>query len=625
MSARLPARLARRSPDVVPLDSCVPRPSPPSLLLFLAMMGDREREGELTKETSRGSAVESWLLDTVRLSRCRARAYDDLLDRAGVGNEQRLKLKVMRNVNFLSELGIADKDDHADILRHLKTVELDRETILSLLPIAPPNQRPSRRSVPSAAVDEQLVALPAMLASSLTLGPTSENRTREALLPESPPPVPSISVPRLVDRQALAKKRVMQGKSVFITGAAGSGKSYLLMELRQMLEDRCQRAAFTAPTGVAACNIEGMTIHSWAGIGIKGRLADIDFSDAAIQRWRNTEVLVIDEVSMVSMELFDLLSEAGSQIRGDPRPFGGLQVVLCGDFFQLPPVGSSGFCFESKYWPQLLGDDGVVVLKDCYRQKDSTFQRILNDLRVGVVSEEAKALLLSRVGAELDDVKPTLLCPTNKQVDEINAQRLQEISFKEKLYIAKDEGETKYLNGVRAPRELWLKVGAQVMLLKNISVLEGLVNGTCGVVVELTKDAPVVEFTVRRGKQLNKIVRLVHVEEWRFYDDLNTGITAPGVRKILASRTQLPLMLAWAITIHKAQGMTIPHLKVSFAGIFSCGQAYVALSRVNDLNSLSLTDFDESRVFVNEKVKSFYSSLGASAELFSNRSIKNKR
>ena len=420
---------------------------------------------------------------------------------------------------------------------------------------------------------------------------------------------------------------LLKRKSVFFTGAAGTGKSYIIQILRDVLRhlDIENKIAFTAPTGVAACNIEGTTIHSWAGIGLANEslekiLDKVRGNMNVRNRWRRTEILVIDEISMLPAELFDMLSVIGSKIRGDPRPFGGLQVVLCGDFFQLPPVRSTRFCFESVYWNQLLGDDGVVILDKVFRQKDSQFQRILNDMRRGILNDASKSVLLSRTQpfSVQNGIVPTLLYATNRGVDEINEQKLEAIDEEVVEYQAHDSGDEEFLaqlrNGMKAPTLLRLKIGAQVMLLKNISVEDGLVNGARGVVKGFAEPLntskgiirlPIVDFSVRVGGREALITdEVVEMGSW----DQKRG------DRVLARREQIPLMLAWAISIHKSQGMTIPYLSVSFQGMFEYGQAYVALSRATDLKGLFLEKFNASSIKANEKVKSFYASLGYAEE-----------
>lgn len=380
---------------------------------------------------------------------------------------------------------------------------------------------------------------------------------------------------------------------------------------------------------MAACNIGGTTIHAWSGVGIAADSFDKIFAkisgNAMLKRkWKLTEILVIDEISMLSAELFDMISEIGSRIRGDDRPFGGMQVILCGDFFQLPPIGVTKFCFESKSWSLLLGADGTIVLDKVFRQKDSLFQRLLNNLRRGVVIPEDGALLQhmsSETGAAKTyptGIKPTLLYATNKGVDEINTSSLNNLEGEEVAYQAIDAPEDSPFmavlrSGMKAPELLRLKIGAQVMMLKNQDVEQGLVNGARGVVTDFTNarktsigmiSLPIVTFIVKiGGKEVTKVVE-VEPSTW----DLQQG------NRVVASRVQIPLMLAWAISIHKSQGMTIPYLNVSFRGMFEYGQAYVALSRATDLDGLSISGYSTKSIKAHPLVAKYYDRLGYSTE-----------
>lgn len=221
---------------------------------------------------------------------------------------------------------------------------------------------------------------------SILIGTTASNSSR----------APSEDEVSLSEAQKRVLDVIMQRKSVFFSGAAGTGKSFVLKILQDVL-DRLKLnsvVAFTAPTGVAACNIKGMTVHAWSGVGLAKEsleklVAQVSRSREARKRWAEAEILVIDEISMLSAELFDIMSKVGSRVRNDPRPFGGLQVILCGDFFQLPPVGlgrNCRFCFESEVWSQLLCEpDSMIVLDKVFRQKDSGFREMLNKIRRGIV------------------------------------------------------------------------------------------------------------------------------------------------------------------------------------------------------------------------------------------------
>lgn len=318
----------------------------------------------------------------------------------------------------------------------------------------------------------------------------------------------------------------------------GCGKSFILRVLQDVLASvkMSDKVAFTAPTGVAACNISGMTIHAWAGVGrgtdpLPRIIAGVNKNNTMRNRWIDTEILVIDEISMLSAELFDIISAVGSSIRGDPRPFGGIQLIICGDFYQLPPIGlgkNAHYCFESLIWKQLFTNN-MVVLDKVFRQKDSYFLNILNDLRIGIVTDNVAEFLLQKVleskNCEETDVVPTKLFATNANVDNYNWKELEKLPLDDEHYFkAVDSGEANYLNqlraGTKAPEELVLRVGAQVMLLKNISTSVGLVNGTRGVVVGFDKSngrssrfpyIPIVKFYVSVGSKKGEEV--VHITE----------------------------------------------------------------------------------------------------------------
>ena len=459
---------------------------------------------------------------------------------------------------------------------------------------------------------------------------------------------------QLSDSQMRVLEAIMQRKSIFYTGAAGTGKSFILKIVQQVFQyvKKANALSITATTGIAAVNVRGMTVHSWSGVGIgtgslEETVARASRSKAVKKRWEETETLVIDEVSMLSAELFEKISAIGKRCRADPRPFGGLQVILCGDFMQLPPVGlgkDCHFCFHSPVWTELLGPPtagGMMVLDKVFRQKDPRFLRVLNELRRGVCSAATDALLQSKV-REAPRVRkefaasgrnPTKLFAVNTLVDKINETELAKLASGESadgsplsyLYKAKDEGDIGLMKSSRVPDTIELRVGAEVMLLKNLSTDEGLVNGSRGRVVRFESNLdfveerysvvpehfpgnlrmfPVVEFFVVFGSTTEKVEKLVRPESW----DVTQG------QKVLAQRTQVPLILSWAMSIHKSQGMTIPLVEVSTDRSFEYGQVYVALSRAVSLEGLILTDFNRNTIKCHEEVRAFYQSMGVSAE-----------
>lgn len=445
---------------------------------------------------------------------------------------------------------------------------------------------------------------------------------------------------RLSTRQHQVLFTIMNKNSVFFTGAAGTGKSFIIKVLQDVMEHlgKSDKIAFTAPTGVAACNIRGMTIHSWAGIGLAKDplhilVGRVHSNRDASKRWKETEILVIDEVSMLSSDILEALSEIGKRIRNNPKPFGGLQVILCGDFFQLPPVGLSNkvkFCFESEIWNELFDhENGMIVLDKVFRQKDNEFVRLLNELRRGEVSSTTNSIILKKIEQQKksnennnniynntemlkhdDNIVPTKLFSTNKDVNQMNLEELLKLPSDDcfKYEVKKIEGSERDYEQLkancRAPELLELRLGSQVMLLKNKDTASGLVNGARGVVVGFDGRNRGEPYPLVRFSSLSEAI-VIERDTW----DIRSG------DRTLAILSQVPLMLAWAVSMHKAQGMTIPLLQVSFNGIFEYGQAYVALSRATDLQGLSLTGtFRKEAVKAHPQVKQFYNRLGYVAE-----------
>lgn len=295
----------------------------------------------------------------------------------------------------------------------------------------------------------------------------------------------------LSKRQYEVVMSVLRGQSVFFTGAAGTGKSHVIKVIVDAIKKMKKEdlLSITAPTGVAACNIGGTTLHSWAGIGLGNGPKDeilrkVKNSGEAKKRWRTTEILIIDEISMLNGELFDLLSFIGRHIRDDDRPFGGIQLVLTGDFFQLPPVGlgrgnsSSNvtFCFKSETWEKLFNSNigQVIVLDKVFRQKDPQFLNLLNQIRVGTASTATSQLLSRRVLGKnpslLHDsegrIQTTKLYSLNRDVDSYNKCQISSLEGESITYSAIDKGEDRYISqlcqGLKAPQELELRIGAQV-------------------------------------------------------------------------------------------------------------------------------------------------------------------
>jgi ATP-dependent DNA helicase PIF1 len=419
--------------------------------------------------------------------------------------------------------------------------------------------------------------------------------------------------------------------SLFFTGAAGTGKSFLLKKIIAALKLHYgkEKVAVTALTGIAAININGTTLHSFSGIGLGNDLLPdlikkIQNSKRHQKRWQKIDTLIIDEISMLESGLFDKLEIIARTVRNDNRPFGGLQLIFCGDFFQLPPVtrGKSlpRFCFEAQSWKNCLNHS--ILLTKIHRQNESELIKLLGAVRLGEISSDGLKVL-KELEAEPkypnDGITAVQLAATNEEVNKINGTELEKLPYQLRLYQAIDwetspNRLSEILRNCLAPQQLQLKLKSQVMLIKNLSFR--LVNGSQGVVIGFqeqeckikhydweTKKSrssmqklvlPVVRFT-------NGIRKVIEPVEW------NAKI--PYTNIVQASRQQIPLILSWAITIHKSQGQTIERLKIDCRNIFSEGQLYVALSRATSVKYLQVIGFKKDQILCHSKVNNFYQSL----------------
>jgi len=485
--------------------------------------------------------------------------------------------------------------------------------------------------------------------------------TQETAPTPQPPSTQATTAPptfqvQMSPEQTLAFEKYKSGQNVFITGPGGTGKSALIREIYKYANQREHNIQVCALTGCAAVMLDckAKTIHSWAGIGLANgdidRIVDrVDKSFFKKKEWRKTRTLIVDEVSMMSKRLFNILDLVGKTARNcHSRPFGGIQLIFCGDFYQLPPVGvntedpdNARFCFESENWFATFPKENHIQLKQIFRQNDPVYCQLLNQVREGRITRRTDEILRSRVGVLLPDVsedgtpqtKPTILYATRARVDEINRLEM------EKLVILDPDSPTynydlKYITDLplqdkekqirasqsqeRIQAELYslknsilcddivrLRVGAQVMCVINMeealtTSATPICNGSQGVIVRMTEvmsgggpPLPVVRFN-------NGLEMTVNRHTW-----LSENIPGIGV-------SQIPLILSWAITIHKSQGATLERCIIDIGDkVFEAGQSYVALSRIKSLEGVSIMSYDVSKIMVNKRVKAFYAGLAS--------------
>lgn len=390
------------------------------------------------------------------------------------------------------------------------------------------------------------------------------------------------------------------GHTTFLTGQAGSGKSYVLREYVDYLKKHGVKYAVTASTGIASTHISGSTIHSWSGIGIKDKLTKFDL-DALEEkqnlhkRWTETQVLIIDEVSMLHANFLDMLNSVAKHIRRDARPFGGMQLIFSGDFFQLPPVvrsenhipGAKVYAFLSNAWVE--AKPVICYLTEQHRQDDDQLLSLLKAIRGGEIEEGHYDTL--REVSEKKPKKSTLKLYThNENVDKINEKFFEELDGDEHYYEMVTKGKKNLVDSLKsnclAPETLRLKIGTKVMCIKNAQD-KSYVNGSLGVITAIADDGfPIV--SLNSGRKIT-----VRGDSWKIEED----------GKVKAEISQLPLRYAWAITVHKSQGMTLDEAEMDLSRTFVRGQGYVALSRLTTLDGLYLTGFNNEALMVSEEVR----------------------
>lgn len=449
----------------------------------------------------------------------------------------------------------------------------------------------------------------------------------------------------LSQEQQYALDHYKKGNNLFITGSAGTGKSVLIKKIYDDAIQRGEKIQVCALTGCAALllNCNARTLHSWSGIKIaKGSKTDVIASvfrnKQAIKNWKKVKILIIDEISMMSMKILDIIEELARAIRLNPKPFGGIQVIFTGDFYQLPPVETYGepdtaaFCFESKQWSKIFEPENQIILQTIFRQTDPVYREILNQIRIGQLDKEKIEILQQYVGREFcseDHAGCSLpkLFPIRSKVDLVNATMFAKLKEPEhvfecirktdcKLWIEKEtaipqeilekcdglsaqevEFEIQQLiQSTQCVQILRLKKGAAVMCTVNLDMDQGICNGSQGVVINIVNDVlgqicPIVRFS-------NGLIKSMIVQ-YKQSDDY------PAI-----ALGYIPLCLSWAMTIHKIQGASLKMAEIDIGNsIFEYGQSYVALSRIESLNGLYLSGFKPEKIKANPKVNKFTENL----------------
>lgn len=415
---------------------------------------------------------------------------------------------------------------------------------------------------------------------------------------------------KLNTRQNIAYNLMADRKNVFITGPGGVGKSALIKIFKRNYQ-YSRIISVTSTTGTSALLLNGTTIHSFLGIGtgsgsMESIVMKINSWAWLRKRWLTLECLIIDEISMLDPDLFDKLEHVARFVRKNEAPFGGIQLIISGDFLQLPCIGTDNFCFQAKSWDKCITH--TVYLNEIIRQDNQIFQDCLNNIRVGNITSDVKRILSSRKGVfdkNVFGIRPTKLYSNNADVDRINNIELDKLASDDRQYYEynmeinmgkgvsnKAAAIAKFKKHCNAQETVQLCVDAQVMLLKNLDFESGLVNGSRGIVVDFVQDVPMVRF-------LNGVERVIDLNVWEVKED----------EKCIMWVQQIPLKVAYAISIHKSQGCSLDCTEIDLSSIFEYGQAYVALSRVKSLEGLTIIDVNFDKIRAHPVAVEYYEGL----------------